>query len=416
MAVPSHVLCSPTGSRWTPRNTSAGAQGIDALDVVGHLVDKSLLAPIPSDAAYRYRMLETVRQYAHDRLAEAGEQDEAEGALLDWVLAAVTHLDRDMRTARQDAAIVAVLPERANANAAIDMAVERGRLVDALRIVSSIPVRPTGERRPLLLQLLGRAPELPDETRAQVLLTLANLAMMQSDWDASASNSDEAARLFDALGDQRHRAWARYFEVFALWGRPEADARAGELAGECVETFRALDDEFGLAYALWVASQFEEDSSAATDLALESVRLFRRLGADFGLAHALEGRALVAIEVGEPAGVEVDLLEALTIFEHGDNLGCAAHCVEAFAAWLTTDGRFDAAATLLGTAESLRAEAGEGRRAWEREGLRRTEAALAAAPDQPSIAEARDRGRVLGLRRGLELARETVEAALPHDR
>ena len=99
---------------------------MDALDLVGHLVDKSLLVPIPSGAAYRYRMLETVRQYAHDRLVDAGERDEADGALLDWVLTAVSDLDRDMRTARQDAAIVAVLPERANANAAIDWAVERG--------------------------------------------------------------------------------------------------------------------------------------------------------------------------------------------------------------------------------------------------------------------------------------------------
>jgi tetratricopeptide (TPR) repeat protein len=255
----------------------------------------------------------------------------------------------------------------------------------------------TSQRRRFLEDLLDRAPSLPDERRAHALLTLGNLSMEEGHWDASSSFVRRAGDLFAALGDERHNAWARYFEVFTIWEDPESRDHARELANQMISTFRGRDDEFGLAYALWVASQFSDDPPDARRKAIESEQLFRRLDARFGLAHALEGRALVDLKTGETTReTESTLGEALSIFADAENFGCTAHCLEAIAAVLATTNRVQDAATLLGAAQRLRDEVGQEHRSWEREGRIRTREAFERAADTDALDRAEANGRGLG--------------------
>src|SRR5690242_19800458 len=62
--------------------------------ILAGLVDQSLLVAAPGDGATRYRVPETIRQYGADRLAEAGEQDEAHVRHLNWCLAEAVCQDR----------------------------------------------------------------------------------------------------------------------------------------------------------------------------------------------------------------------------------------------------------------------------------------------------------------------------------
>jgi len=265
--------------------------------------------------------------------------------------------------------------------------------VGAVRITSAIPIMTTSQRRQLLEDLLARA-ELPDARRAQALLTVGNLSMEVGHYDESAASVREAADLFAALGDQRHYAWARYFEVFSIWGDDENRDLARQLANEMISAFRQLGDEFGLAYALWVASQFADDPEDAQRKAFESEELFRRLHARFGLAHALEGRALIDLKTDATTrDTESALGEALSIFADADNLGCTAHCLEAIAAVLATTDRIEDAATLLGAAQRLRDEVGQEHRAWEREGRVRTREAFDRAVDTDALDRAEADGR-----------------------
>jgi predicted ATPase len=52
-----------------------GIDSFEVLDLLAHLVDKSLVIAEISDKAERYRLLETIRQYAQERLAESNEAD-----------------------------------------------------------------------------------------------------------------------------------------------------------------------------------------------------------------------------------------------------------------------------------------------------------------------------------------------------
>ena len=214
---------------------------IDVLETLGHLVDKSLVVAV-RESSYRYRMLETIRQYGRDRLLQLGDLNDAHAQLLSWVMTLTAELEQTMRSPRQDAAIRAVIPERSNARAALEWALDHDDIYDALRIASAIPLMATSQRRALLERLLGQAEELEDARCAQVLLH-SRTSRWNKATGRTAPASRAAAELFAQLGDERHRAWAaRYFEVFALWGDADEHDRATQLANEMVNSFRNLDD------------------------------------------------------------------------------------------------------------------------------------------------------------------------------
>jgi predicted ATPase/class 3 adenylate cyclase len=378
----------------------AGSGSVDpavVLDALTQLVEKSLVVAVPGDDGYRYQLLETLRQYGDRRLQEHDELSSANAALLAWVLTLVDVLERDMRTPRQDAAIRAVLPERANARAAVAHALAARDLLSALRIVSAVPLSFTNQRREQLEQLLAECPDVPPKVRAQALLTLSNLTMEHGDMAASIVAAQESAALFTEVGDRRLAAWARYFEVFGRWGQPDT-ATLTMLIQQSLGAFRELDDPFGLAYALWAASLATDDLDLAEAWAAESERRFRELGAQFGLAHDLEGRAIIAMRAGRLEAAAAPLSEALAVFADADNLGCTAHCLEAIAALTAERGLVVEASRLLGAADELRRTSGQGRRAWEAEARARSERALSAARARGELDAATAEGRTLDLR------------------
>src|SRR4051812_964472 len=64
-----------------------GIEGVAAVETLAALVDQSLVQVEPGAGSYRYRLLETVRQYGHELLAAAGEMSALQSRHLDWYLA-----------------------------------------------------------------------------------------------------------------------------------------------------------------------------------------------------------------------------------------------------------------------------------------------------------------------------------------
>ncbi len=92
------------------------------LDVLGGLVEKSLVATEERGALVRYRMLETVRQYAVERLVEADELDVMRDRHRDAFLSLAEHAEPGLETAEREHWLGLLEPEAANLMAAVDHA------------------------------------------------------------------------------------------------------------------------------------------------------------------------------------------------------------------------------------------------------------------------------------------------------
>ncbi|MEU9998775.1 BTAD domain-containing putative transcriptional regulator [Streptomyces sp. NPDC050848] len=118
---------------------AVGPPGDDTLDLLGSLVDKSLVVAAPGDdGGMRYRLLETVAEYAGERLDEAGDRGEAERRHLVHYRELARHADPALRGGGQPAWLSRLETEHGNVTAALRTAVDLGAEQEALCLVLSM--------------------------------------------------------------------------------------------------------------------------------------------------------------------------------------------------------------------------------------------------------------------------------------
>lgn len=382
------------------------------LDLLGALVDKSLLVRVDRGGPSRFRMLDTIRQWARDRLVDQGEWDRARRDHLHWALTAIDALEQAMRTERQDAAIAEVAAVHDDLRAARAFAIEQGDVHAALRISASAPIDPEAERDALLRDLLDRAGAVEPDLRARTLYTSASAAMERGDWANLVRFSGEAAALFTEVDDESQAAYARMMHAFGRWGAG-GDEEVGDELRRLLDGFVAAGDRFGEAYLRWAYSQWLverwEASLSQLDDALAAVTIFEQAGSTFGRAHAAEGVAYVTGALGRTDEAAVWAIEALDAFAESGHAGCAAHALDAVAITATHRGDPAGAAELVGAADALRARVGSALRPWELEHRARCTRHLVDALDPTDLHAALDRGRTLDLDAAVARARELAE-------
>jgi predicted ATPase/DNA-binding SARP family transcriptional activator len=162
----------------------------DALDAVRSLVDQSLLAVVETPRGVRYRMLETVREFGHLRLAGAGDTDAAQRALRAWAAAFAAAEGAALYSPRQVAAMRALRAEEANLSDVLRTALADGDNETAMDVLAALALYLliSGEE-PRVLALTGAVdeavagweppPHLVDRTRQALGILLTNaLAML----------------------------------------------------------------------------------------------------------------------------------------------------------------------------------------------------------------------------------------------
>jgi predicted ATPase/class 3 adenylate cyclase len=372
-------------------------------DAIAALVDKSLVVPLRDGEEYRYRLLETLRQYGRDQLDQCGEMDEARAHLRRWAGSMIDELAANLRTPRQDAALRAATRERENLRAVYEDARDQGAHEVALRIVTFAPIMRVRDRAIAIDELLRAAPDAPADLQGHALTATAQFLFACGDPVEGLAAAERAAVIFETLGDRRFAAWARYFQVFNAW-ELRADAEVGAAVRRLIDDFRALGEPLGLAYMFWVASQLEPDLDLALEHAARSEEGFRELDSPFGLAHLLEGRALIEVRRERPYAALPYADEALALLSGPEEPGCTAHVIEAVATVLSRIDRRDEAARLLGAADTLRRTSGHSHRPWELRARDLAEEELRGTP----FDDARAVGRGLGLDEAVAYARAVL--------
>ncbi|MGV9352922.1 AfsR/SARP family transcriptional regulator [Streptomyces misionensis] len=330
-----------------------------ALEAVGSLVDKSLVVAAPSaDGTMRYRLLETVAEYAAERLAEAGRRTEAERAHLTYYRELARTTDPLLRGPRQRAAIARIQLEYENLRTALRHAVAARDEQEALCLVLSlvwfwqmrdqrIEARtwcrevmtlgpdPFAEPVRRAEPVWRRCTETPPPYTGEVLhearrgLHLAHMACMDTELDAWQSPEALAklrtvAKVYSPGMPQTCRAPGMvWFFAVMLTGGAE---RMRTIVDANVRTCRETPGfEWELACALqWRANLLANRSAWAADAARdadEALALYRRLGDDWGTAEALSARGEARERKGAYREAALDYRAAV---EHAERLGARA--------------------------------------------------------------------------------------------
>ncbi|MGP3914493.1 BTAD domain-containing putative transcriptional regulator [Nonomuraea sp. 10N515B] len=267
-----------------------GEQGLDVLDLLARLVDRSLVVVVDTPSGVRYRLLESVSAYSLARLSDAGELDGVRLAHLRHYLALAEQAEPKLYGHEQRDWLLRLDAEAANMRTALDTAIAlkdadgAARLVNALTWYWFLRGRLAEGRRSLAAALSVEAE--PSAPRARAAAWHAGFAVTlgeQVAWGPA----------LEAVADPGERARAEMFLSLHV-----GDMATGqELMRRALTTFRAVGDRWGVAVALARQAMdafTQRDVEALERLAGESVQLFTELGDRWGLLQATEWQASVA--------------------------------------------------------------------------------------------------------------------------
>jgi predicted ATPase/DNA-binding SARP family transcriptional activator len=427
----------------------------DVLDLLAHLVDKSLVVVEPqASGAVRYRLLEPIRQYVHAKLMESAEAPAMHQQHVQFFLALAEQAEPQLSGAEQVARLNRLEQEHDNLRAVLRWYLERGEAEPGLRLGGALWRfwRTRGhltEGRAWLVELLA-LPTHPIpakagkrqagwEARAKALLAAGDLASEQDEYATAQALFAEGLTLSREVADERGiaralgglailalaqgddtRAATLYEESLALSRKrgdqhliagaldglgvvalnQGDDVRAELLGEESLALYRELGDTRGSADALrslgWLALN-QGDLARAAALLEESLALYRQQGYPQYIAWALHSLGSVALLQGNIERAAALCVESLTLGRKVGDRYIIAWCLEDIAGVAIAQGNSGVAARLLGAAEGLRASIGARLLAFDRARSERTVAAARAALDAAAFAAAWAAGRALPL-------------------
>jgi predicted ATPase len=392
----------------------------DIVEGMGSLVDKSLIQQVDhSGSEPRFSMLETVREYALEKLVASGDQDNVRRAHAAYciVLAEegspqLTRLERADWLARCEL-------EHDNFNAALDWLIETDNAEWVLRLGSALFV--FWERRDRFAegrQRLTAILNLPGATsrkqeRARVSAYAGALMTCQGDCESAATMHAEALRLSRELGDKRGVAMnlnslgtnsrfngdtdvARFYleqsldvcrelgdqrEVAAVLNNlavvvnAQGDqSRARSLLEQSISIFREIGEEVGAAWSVSHLGDVARDQGElpeAQRLYEEAANAFRRLGHAWGTARSSADLAYLACESGDLEAAHALYEDALTAFLHLGHKRGLARALEGFACLAQREQNPERALILAGAAVAIRRAIGAPARPYEQAKLER---------------------------------------------
>jgi predicted ATPase/DNA-binding CsgD family transcriptional regulator len=307
----------------------------EVMDILSNLVDKSFIISNRSERGIRHRFLETIRQYAQEKLEEAGEIDRLRDRHLDYFLHWAETGAGYLTSPEQSEWLKYFHAEHDNFRSALDWSrTHPSRAGHGLRLAAACGRYWKlhgyfSEGREHLTSLL-RIEENQRRTydRAWGLLWTAHLAYMQSDYPAVRSYAQEGLSICLELGDEGRLGAARALdllgEVATEVGEYES---ANELFQEALGIYRALNEKRGIADLLmqlgWAAMR-AGDYEQANVLLNDCLPLFRELNESEMLAQVQAGLGELALRQGEMDTAKNFLNESLEICRsQGDRRGTA---------------------------------------------------------------------------------------------
>ncbi|MCP9209801.1 AfsR/SARP family transcriptional regulator [Streptomyces sp. NEAU-Y11] len=333
-----------------------GPDAVDPRDVatlLGSLVDKSLVVAAPSTTTgeMRYRLLETVAEYAGERLDEAGERTRAEGRHLIAYRELARTTDPLLRGPAQRAGLDRLESEHENLRTALRRAVAARDEQEALCLVLSLGwfwnlrghradarhwataaaglgpdpfLRPVAPAPPLLRSCIDAPPPMPPGLLAEARRGVRLFALANIEGDLQSMANETAQRELEGIVAAYRAGLPQTCRLpgllwfFAVIIKGDFGLLRG-MADETVRTCRELGYTWELAFALQLRAKLLNERGGGTrdgtPDADESLEIFLRLGDSWGAAEALSGRGETREQRGEGAAAAEDYRAAIRCAE-----------------------------------------------------------------------------------------------------
>jgi len=337
--------------------------GHDLLDLVASLVDQSLVRRDDLESADRFRMLETIRQFAAERLEESGTTREVAarhakvyGEMMAAAPKALIGTNQGLWLRRLDL-------DYDNIRSALDWSVSTGEAEVAQTLAGGMwrywQMRGRLEEGRRSVEAALALPGTEVVTRCAALEGAGGIAYWQGDLTVAAAFYSEWLELAKASGNRQGEADALFNLASSGFGHTGIEARL-ELLGQAEAAYGIIGDQVGLAWVQWARGDAirSGDRPQAARILDESIESFRRLGQPFGLGWALFVRATVALAENDPHASGSMLREGLALLGTSGDTSALLFFLTALIAVEVAAGSMERAATLAGAMERLRSTTG----------------------------------------------------------
>lgn len=308
----------------------------DVMHVLANLVDKSLVVADGDRGGRRYRLLETIRQYAHQKLVESESADAARDRHLEHYLSWAEAAAPRLAGPEQQVWLDRFDHEHDNIRAALDYCLQKEeRAEEGLRLTTACAqfwrLRSSlSEGRARLSTALSLTNEHEQTLeRAWALLWSANLAYLQSDYQTTRTCAQKGLEICRELGPDGRPGVARAHDLLGELATEVGDYESAPVhLRKALGIYRELEDKRGIADMLLQLGWAEMRQGAydeADALLNECLPLLRDLDETMLLAFVLSGLGELEIRRGRLDQAKNHLQESLSLrLALGERWGVAA--------------------------------------------------------------------------------------------
>jgi predicted ATPase/class 3 adenylate cyclase len=396
----------------------AGSLGIDTLDGLSALVENSLAHTIDTPGGeLRFGMLQTVREFAFERLEAEDDRQAVQRRHAEWFLQLAETAEPNFRGPDLDRWLNALQMEHDNLRAALRWAIDNDEGGIGLRLAAALwrfwhLGGHLSEGRLWLSAVLS----LPSATsptleRARALAAAGGLAYWQHDAPVVRTSYEEALAISRELDERGEIAEGTYNLAFA-YGLDRGREHAEKLFHQSRQMFEELENKRGAADALAFLSNFTRrygDLSLARRQAEESLQMHQELGDLFGLMDSLHELGRAALDMGDLETARYCFIQSLDVLAPLGYRTVVAIVLDHLAAEAIKRGRPLRAVRLGGASEALKEAAG-GRAPPEFVDLPDPRDLVRMLLSEEEIAMAWDEGRAMSLDEAAAYARAAPES------
>ncbi|MGH2373642.1 MAG: adenylate/guanylate cyclase domain-containing protein, partial [bacterium] len=341
--------------------------GIDVLEGLAGLVDQSLLRQNEERGEARFTILETIREFAAERLEAGEEAGEIRRRHAMTYLALAEQAAGHIPGPEQPVWLDRLEDAHDNLRAALDWAMKGVHTEIALRMGAALwrywQMRGhLHEGRALMTKIMA-LPDVITHAKAwsKALEAAGGIAYWQGDMAAAEAFYEKNLSLQRELKDKAGIANALYNLAFAYGAALTDLEKARSLYLESLPLYEELGDQAGIARVHWGLAYFEysvANYSGAREHYAVSLPILRSLGDKFSLAWALHLLGLIGAKTGERDAAYRSFVEALTLFAEGRDISGIVMAVDDLSTLAADEGDLERAARLAGGATALQKSSG----------------------------------------------------------